>query len=140
MARRKRQGSDRGRENESDINLTPMLDVVFILLIFFIVTAQFIKEPGVPILRPDVDNKASVKPLAILIAIDKNSDIYIDKQKVNPSEVGFMIREMRNDNPRGEVVVQTDVDAEAQVMVDVMEAINKIDGATVINISAKTGS
>jgi biopolymer transport protein ExbD len=140
MARRKRQGSGRGKDNESDINLTPMLDVVFILLIFFIVTAQFIKEPGVPILRPDVDNKASVKPLAILIAIDKNSDIYIDKQKVNPSEVGFMIREMRNDNPRGEVVVQTDVDAEAQVMVDVMEAINKIDGATVINISAKTGS
>ncbi|MFN3312409.1 MAG: ExbD/TolR family protein [Hyphomonas sp.] len=140
MARRKRQGSGRGRDNESDINLTPMLDVVFILLIFFIVTAQFIKEPGVPILRPDVDNKASVKPLAILIAIDKNSDIYIDKQKVNPTEVGFMIREMRNDNPRGEVVVQTDVDAEAQVMVDVMEAINKIDGATVINISAKTGS
>ncbi len=140
MARKKRQGSGRGRDNESDINLTPMLDVVFILLIFFIVTAQFIKEPGVPILRPDVDNKASVKPLAILIAIDKNSDIYIDKQKVNPTEVGFMIREMRNDNPRGEVVVQTDVDAEAQVMVDVMEAINKIDGATVINISAKTGS
>ena len=139
MARRKRQGSGRSKGDDTDINLTPMLDVVFILLIFFIVTAQFIKEPGVPILRPEVDNKASVKPLAILIAIDKNSDVYIDKQIVAPNEVGFMIREMRNDNPRGEVVIQTDVDAEAQVMVDVMEAINKIDGATVINISAKTG-
>jgi biopolymer transport protein ExbD len=137
MARRKRQSSG-GPKNDTDVNLTPMLDVVFILLIFFIVTAQFIKEPGVPILRPEVDNKASVKPLAILIAIDKNSEIYVDKQKVVPSEIGFIIREMRADNPRGEIVVQTDVDAEAQVMVDVMEAINKIDGATVINISAKT--
>lgn len=138
MARKKRQAAGGG--SDTDVNLTPMLDVVFILLIFFIVTAQFIKEPGVPILRPDVDNKASVKPLAILVAIDKNSDIYIDKQRINPNEVGFMIREMRSDNPRGEIVLQTDVDAEAQVMVDVMEAINKIDGATVINVSAKTGS
>lgn len=137
MARRKRQSAG-GRANEQDVNLTPMLDVVFILLIFFIVTAQFIKEPGVAIVRPDVDNKQQAKPLAILIAIDKNSEIYIDKQKVNREEIGFIIKEMRLDNPRGEVVIQTDVDAEAAVMVDVMEAINKIDGDTVINISAKT--
>jgi biopolymer transport protein ExbD len=137
MARRKRQAAAGGGA-EDDVNLTPMLDVVFILLIFFIVTAQFIKEPGVPIIRPEVDNKAGVKPLAILIAINENSEIYIDKQLVSPDEIGFVIKEMRLDNPRGEVVIQTDVDAEAQVMVDVMEAINKIDGDTVINISAKT--
>lgn len=123
---------------EANVDLTPMLDVVFILLIFFIVTAQFIKEPGVPIVRPEVDNKAAAKPLAILIAINENSEIYVDKQLVSPDEIGFVIKEMRLDNPRGEVVIQTDVDAEAQVMVDVMEAINKIDGDTVINISAKT--
>lgn len=94
MARRKRQSAG-GRANEQDVNLTPMLDVVFILLIFFIVTAQFIKEPGVAIVRPDVDNKQQAKPLAILIAIDKNSEIYIDKQKVNREEIGFIIKEMR---------------------------------------------
>ena len=137
MARRKRQFAA-GGSAEDDVNLTPMLDVVFILLIFFIVTAQFIKEPGVPIVRPDVDNKAAAKPLAILIAINENSEIYIDKQLVSPDEIGFVLKEMRLDNPRGEVVIQTDVDAEAQVMVDVMEAINKVDGDTVINISAKT--
>ena len=134
MARARREYSEGG----TDIDLTPMLDVVFILLIFFIVTAQFIKEPGVQILRPDVENKSQAKPLAILIAIDANSDIYIDKKKINPAEVGFTIKEMRLDNPRGEVVIQTDVNADASVMVDVMEAINKIDGDTVINISAKT--
>jgi biopolymer transport protein ExbD len=134
MARARREYTETG----SEIDLTPMLDVVFILLIFFIVTAQFIKEPGVDILRPDVDNKAQAKPLAILIAIDANSDVYIDKKLVAPAEIGFTIKEMRLDNPRGEVVIQTDVNADAGVLVDVMEAINKIDGDTVINISAKT--
>jgi biopolymer transport protein ExbD len=137
MARRKRVSVGGGGSAEDDVNLTPMLDVVFILLIFFIVTAQFIKEPGVPIVRPEVDNKAQVRPLAILIGIDKNSDIYIDKKKVNADEIGFIFKQLREDNPKGEVVVQADVDAEAEILVDVMETINKIDGATVINISAK---
>jgi len=137
MARRKRQSASGGGGAEDDVNLTPMLDVVFILLIFFIVTAQFIKEPGVPVVRPEVDNKAQVKPLAILIAINKDSEIYIDKKKVDPDEMGFTFKQLREDNPLGEVVVQADVDAQAEVLVDVMETINKIDSATVINISAK---
>ena len=136
MARRKRQAFASGGA-EDDVNLTPMLDVVFILLIFFIVTAQFIKEPGVAIVRPDVDNKAAAKPLAILIAIDENSDIYIDKKKISPDEVAFTIKQMREDNPRGEIVVQADVNSTAETLVDVMETINRLDGATAINISAK---
>lgn len=135
MARKHRANTSGGAD---EINLTPMLDVVFILLIFFIVTAQFIKEPGVPVIRPDVDNKSQAKPLAILIAITENDEVFIDKKEVAMVEVGFTIKEMRLDNPRGEVVVQADVDSSAETMVEVMEAINKIDGSTVINISAKT--
>jgi len=59
MARRKRQSMAGGGGAEDDVNLTPMLDVVFILLIFFIVTAQFIKEPGVDIVRPEVETRQS---------------------------------------------------------------------------------
>lgn len=136
MARRKRQAFAQGGA-EDDVNLTPMLDVVFILLIFFIVTAQFIKEPGVAIIRPEVDNKAEAKPLAILIAINSDSEIYIDKKLVSPEEVGFTIKQMREDNPRGEIVVQADVNSTAETLVDVMETINRLDGATAINISAK---
>ncbi|HPF22288.1 MAG TPA: biopolymer transporter ExbD [Hyphomonas sp.] len=136
MARRKRQAYAAGGA-EDDVNLTPMLDVVFILLIFFIVTAQFIKEPGVAIIRPEVDNKAAAKPLAILIAINEDSEIYIDKKKVSPEEVAFTIKQMREDNPRGEIVVQADVNSSAETLVDVMETINRLDGATAINISAK---
>ncbi len=135
MARKQRAAAGGGGQ---EIDLTPMLDVVFILLIFFIVTAQFIKEPGVSIVRPDVDNKVQAKPLAILVAINANDEVFIDKKQVPMVEVGFTIKELRIDNPRGEIVVQADVNASAEAMVEVMEAINKIDGATRINISAKT--
>ncbi|KCZ62995.1 hypothetical protein L53_10505 [Hyphomonas sp. L-53-1-40] len=121
---------------EDDVNLTPMLDVVFILLIFFIVTAQFIKEPGVDIVRPEVDNKAIAKPLAILVAINAESQIYIDKKEVSPDEVSFTLKQMREDNPRGKIVIQADVASEAEVLVDLMETINKLDGSTVIDVSA----
>ncbi len=134
MARRKRMLVSEG--SDEDINLTPMLDVVFILLIFFIVTAQFIKEPGVDIVRPEVDNKAVAKPLAILVAINADSQIYIDKKEVAPEEVSFTLKQMREDNPRGKIVIQADVASEAEVLVDLMETINKLDGSTVIDVSA----
>jgi len=136
MARRKRQSMAGGGGAEDDVNLTPMLDVVFILLIFFIVTAQFIKEPGVDIVRPEVDNKAIAKPLAILVAINAESQIYIDKKEVSPDEVSFTLKQMREDNPRGQIVIQADVASEAEVLVDLMETINKLDGSTVIDVSA----
>lgn len=136
MARRKAVAAG-GGGGGGEIDLTPMLDVVFILLIFFIVTAQFIKEPGVPVVRPDVENKADIKPLAILVAIDGSNQVFIDKKQVPLVEIGFTIKEMRLDNPRGEIVVQADVNSSAETMVDVMEAINKIDGDNAINISAK---
>jgi biopolymer transport protein ExbD len=134
MARRKRVTSA-GSGNDDEVNLTPMLDVVFILLIFFIVTAQFIKEPGPDIERVGVDNHKQVKPLAILIAIDENSDIWIDKEIVEPTAIAFKIRELREDNPNGKLVVQTDADSEARALVELMDVIAETDGRKPINIS-----
>ncbi|MEO1304714.1 MAG: biopolymer transporter ExbD [Pseudomonadota bacterium] len=125
MARKVREAAGSA---EDDVNLTPMLDVVFILLIFFIVTAQFIREPGVEIERIEVNNKERQNPLGILIAIDANSEIYMNKQVVPLSEVGFRIRELREDNPKGRLVVQADADAQAGVLIDLMEVVNEIDG------------
>ena len=125
MARKVREAAGSA---EDDVNLTPMLDVVFILLIFFIVTAQFIREPGVEIERIEVNNKERQNPLGILIAIDANSESYMNKQVVPLSEVGFRIRELREDNPKGRLVVQADADAQAGVLIDLMEVVNEIDG------------
>lgn len=125
MARKSRAPAESA---EDDVNLTPMLDVVFILLIFFIVTAQFIREPGVEIDRLEVNNKERQNPLGILVAIDSNSEIYMNKQVVSLSEVGFRIRELREDNPKGRLVVQADAEAQAGVLIDLMEIVNEIDG------------
>ena len=134
MARRRRAMAG-GGDGEQDVNLTPMLDVVFILLIFFIVTAQFIKEPGVEISRTEADNAETVKPLAILIAIDEESDIYIDDRLVLPNEVEFTLKELRKDNPKGELVVQADNKARAEILVGLMETIKETDGTTAVNVS-----
>ena len=137
MARRKRVLHAAAGGSDDDVNLTPMLDVVFILLIFFIVTAQFIKEPGVDILRTEVDNKQTAKPLAILVAIDSESKIWVDKKEVEANELSFTLRQMREDNPKGEVVVQADNAARAETLVGLMEAIAEIDSSTSINVSVE---
>ncbi|MEO1476032.1 MAG: biopolymer transporter ExbD [Pseudomonadota bacterium] len=136
MARRKRISSASATEEE-EINLTPMLDVVFILLIFFIVTAQFIKIPGVDISREEVDNKSAVTPLAILIAIDENSDIYIDKKKIEPNEIGYTIRQLREDNPNGQLVIQADSESEAESLVNLMDVIAEADDRYPVNVSVE---
>jgi len=136
MPRKKRSASADAGE-EQDVNLTPMLDVVFILLIFFIVTAQFIKEPGVEIQRQDVDTDKPVKPLGILIAIDENSDIYMDKRKIEKNEVEYTIKEFRKDNPKGELVLQVDNNARAEALVTLLETVKNADGSTVVNVSTR---
>lgn len=134
MARRKAQVAAAG-SSDDDVNLTPMLDVVFILLIFFIVTAQFIREPGVDIKRQEVENLTKQNPLGILIALDAESKIWINKQEVSLQEVGFEIRELREDNPKGKLVFQVDEGSQAGTMIDLIEIINKEDGQNVVQIS-----
>jgi len=134
MARRNR-GLTAESSAEDDVNLTPMLDVVFILLIFFIVTAQFIREPGPEINRVPVENLNPQNPLGILIAIDENSEIWVNKNQIELEEVGFTIRELREDNPKGKLVLQADDAAEAGVLIDVIEVINREDGQSPVEVS-----
>ena len=96
------------RDEESEINLTPMLDVVFIMLIFFIVTAVFIKEPGVEVLRPETQVRDQVKNQNILIAIDAKNTVWIDRKKVDDRAVKNVIERLHADNPLGAVVIQAD--------------------------------
>ena len=70
-------------EEESEINLTPMLDVVFIMLIFFIVTASFIKETGIEVVRPGATTAEVPEKGSILVAISAANEIWIDRRKVD---------------------------------------------------------
>ncbi len=134
MARRKRASAE-GGSAEDDVNLTPMLDVVFILLIFFIVTAQFIREPGAKVERQEVENLHRQNPLGILIAVDDQSLIWMNKKELSLQEVGFTIRELRESNPKGKLVIQIDKDSEAGTMIDLVEIVSKEDGQNIVQIS-----
>jgi len=81
-------------EEDNEINLTPMLDVVFIMLIFFIVTASFIKEAGIQVERPDAPTAEKQEDAAILIAISANDEIWIDRKEMDPRAVRGMIERL----------------------------------------------
>lgn len=109
-------------EAEGEIDITPMLDVVFIMLIFFIVTASFVKESGIEVNRPDAST-AQAKPRAnILIAINENDEIWINKRRVDESQVRANIERLHAENPQGTVVVQADEEAKTRKLVAVMDA------------------
>ena len=107
---------------EDDVNMTPLLDIVFIMLIFFIVTSTFIKEPGVDIERPNVVTQSEQQP-AILVAINGNDEIWINKEAVDLSEVRFRVEELRRETPKGNAVVQADVGSKSRLLLEVLEQI-----------------
>ena len=109
-------------EEESDINLTPMLDVVFIMLIFFIVTATFIKQAGVDVLRPDAQTAEQKPTVSVLVAINGNGDIWIDKKKVDATTVRAHIERIHAENPKGGLVIQADRDAKSEKLMSVLNA------------------
>ncbi len=121
-----------GEEEENEINLTPMLDVVFIMLIFFIVTATFIKEAGIQVERPDTVTADTQDDAAILIAISANDEIWIDRQKRDPRQVRTIIERLHAENPKGGIVIQADEESTNEMLVVVMEAAK---GAGVSNVA-----
>ncbi len=111
-------------EDESDeINLTPMLDVVFIMLIFFIVTASFVKEAGIDVNRPDNQEQQVTQESAnILVVISENNDIYIAGRLIDPRAVRANIERLHAENPEGSVVIQANPKSKNQLLVEVMDA------------------
>lgn len=126
-----------GEEEENEINLTPMLDVVFIMLIFFIVTASFIKEAGIDVNRPDAPTAESQDDAAILIAISANDEIWIDRRETDPNAVRGMIERLHAENPKGSIVIQADEESTNEMLVIVMEAAKQA-GVSNVAIAALT--
>jgi biopolymer transport protein ExbD len=109
-------------DNSSDIDLTPMLDVVFIMLIFFIVTATFIKESGIDITRPEAATAESKENVNILIAVNASNEIWIDKRRIDKRSVRSVIERLRAENPKGAVVIQADKASTTETVTVVMDA------------------
>jgi biopolymer transport protein ExbD len=109
-------------QEEQEINITPMLDVVFIMLIFFIVTASFVKEAGIDVNKPEAQTSEPKEKANIMIAIDASGGIWIDRRKVDPRAVRANIQRLHSENPQGTVVIQADEDARTGDLVHVMDA------------------
>jgi biopolymer transport protein ExbD len=110
------------KKSESEVNLTPMLDVVFIMLIFFIVTASFVKESGIEISRPGASTAVRMERGNILIAITANDQIWINRRQVDTRALRANIERQHAENPQGSVVIQADVNAKTGLLVRVMDA------------------
>ena len=119
-------------EEESEINITPMLDVVFIMLIFFIVTATFVKEAGIDVNRTDAATAVKKENANILIAIGANNDIWIDRRMIDIRSVRPNIERLHAENPQGSVVIQADKESKTDTLIQVMDASRQ---AGVFNVS-----
>ena len=110
---------------EGEIDITPMLDVVFIMLIFFIVTATFVKISGIEVDAPKASTSVVQENANILIAIDANNKIWINRREVDFRALRPNIERLHAENPKGMVVIQADKMSRNEILVKVMDASRK---------------
>ena len=122
-------------EEESEINITPLLDIVFIMLIFFIVTATFVKESGIDVTRPDSETAQQQNRVGILIAISDKNEIWINRRMVDMDAVQANVEKLHAENPQGGVVIQADEKSEVGLMVQVIDAV-RLAGVEQYSIAA----
>ncbi|MBT8076170.1 MAG: biopolymer transporter ExbD [Gammaproteobacteria bacterium] len=121
---------------DAEINITPMLDIVFIMLIFFIVTTSFTKETGAAISKPIAEQAAALRNGTILIGIKSNDDIWMSKRLIELREVRSMVESAKAENPKGSVVIVADKDSRIGTVTQVMDQV-RLAGVQGIAISAE---
>ena len=134
MARKHAQGED-----ETEINITPMLDIVFIMLIFFIVTTSFIKETGIDPNRPEAQTAAAKDGGNILIAISSNDKIWMEKRAVELTQVRGMVESAKAQNPESTAIIIADKEASTGLLIDLMDQV-RLGGVTNISVAAQEGA
>lgn len=134
--RRRRLVADGGDANE--VNLTPMLDVVFIMLIFFIVTTSFIKESGVEIERPESSAATPQAEAQVMVAITAEGAVWVDGHAVDRHRVGDSVADLVSGD--GSVVIQADREAATGLLIEVMDRIREAGVEQVAVAATRSGS
>jgi biopolymer transport protein ExbD len=131
-------GSSREDENEEQINLTPMLDVVFIMLIFFIVTATFVKEVGIDVNQPDQDKPKTIDPdkKSIVVRISNRDRITIAQREVDWRSVRANIERLHAEAPEAPVVIQAHPESSTEALIHIMDEA-RMAGVFNINLAAQ---
>jgi len=121
---------------DAEINITPMLDIVFIMLIFFIVTTSFTKETGTVIAKPEAERAQALQNGTILIGIRPNDDIWMAKRQIELREVRQMVERAKSENPEGSVVIVADKGSRIGTVTQVMDQV-RLAGVEGVAISAE---
>lgn len=116
-----RQTHSHQRVDAPEINMTPLIDMIFIILIFFIVTASFVKESGVDVNRPNAKSAVPQERANIMISVTKDGEVWIDRQKVDPRVVRSHVARLRAEHPEGSVVVLADEESRTGLVVQVVD-------------------
>src|SRR5690554_578363 len=120
----------------AEINMTPMIDMVFILLIFFIVNTSFVKETGVEVNRPSAKTAVEKERANILISIRANDEIWMDKRQIDRRAVRANVERMHAENPEGSVIILADEEAKTGLLIEVMDQA-RLAGVTNVSIAAE---
>ncbi|MFW5427091.1 MAG: ExbD/TolR family protein [Methylophagaceae bacterium] len=120
----------------AEVNMTPLIDMVFILLIFFIVTTSFVKETGVDVSRPSAKTAVKKEKANILIAIKPNGEVWIDKRQVDRRAVRANVERLHAENPEGSVIILADKEAKTGLLIEVMDQA-RLAGVASVSIAAE---
>ena len=124
------------QEEETEINITPMLDVVFIMLIFFIVTTSFIKETGIDPNRPEAETASPNAHGNILIAISEFDQVWMNKGQVELAQIRAMVESAVAEIPESSVIIIADEKASTGILIDLMDQV-RLGGVANIMVAAR---
>ena len=125
----------RGKKNNLELNIAPLIDMVFILLIFFLVTTSFVKETGVDISRPAASTAVSKTGTTILLGITRDSTIHMDKREIDVRAVRANVERALAENPEASVVIVADKESLTGLVINVMDSC-KMAGAENVSLAA----
>ncbi len=128
--------SRRTRRQTPELNMAPLIDMVFILLIFFLVTTSFVKEAGIEVSRPTASTAAVQPKATVIIAIDKNNRVFMDRREIDLRAVRANVERALAENPDGAVVVVADRESSTGVAIQVMDGC-RLAGAKNVSLAAR---
>ena len=113
------------KSQSTELNMAPLIDMVFILLIFFLVTTSFVKEAGVEVLRPKASTAEQQEKTNMIVAVTREGSIHIENQMVDIRSVRSVMERFRHENPMGNVVITADKDSLFGVSIEVLDKVRE---------------
>ena len=125
----------RSGEESDDINISPLIDMVFILLIFFVVTTSFSRETGVEVNKPKAASSQTLSQENIMIAVTSEGTIHVLEKQVDLNQLSVIVKRLASENPDRQAVIMVDRNTRSGDVVDVIDICN-LAGVKKVNIAA----